>query len=157
MIIHFRATFIVLQKLTSLNVVTKWNLTVKITVTNFRGLNPGSGKRIFFLFFRVWGPVLGPTLPSVQWEQDRASKRTKQEDVLYAHSWICLLYTCWGTVVAYWDGVKATDWTVRGSNVSRGRRFLSYPERPDWFWGPSNLLFNGYRIFLRDKAVGTWS
>jgi hypothetical protein len=27
---------------------------------------------------------------------------------------------------------SAVDWTVRGSNPGRGKRFLSFPKRPDW-------------------------
>ena len=28
--------------------------------------------------------------------------------------------------------------------------------RPDWSWGPSNLLYNGYRVFLGGKVAGAW-
>jgi hypothetical protein len=27
---------------------------------------------------------------------------------------------------------------------SKGKRFLKFPERGDWLWGPHSLLFNGY-------------
>jgi hypothetical protein len=33
----------------------------------------------------------------------------------------------------------------RGSIPSKGKAFFSTPQRPDRFWGPLNLLFNGYR------------
>jgi len=37
------------------------------------------------------------------------------------------------------------DWTVRGSNCSRGKRIFSSPECPDWLWGPPSFLFIAYR------------
>jgi hypothetical protein len=39
----------------------------------------------------------------------------------------------------------ATDWTVRGSNCGRSKRFYPSPKRPDRLWSPSSLIFNGYR------------
>ena len=42
----------------------------------------------------------------------------------------------------------ATDWTVRGSNPGGGEIFRTCPDRP---WGPNSLLYNGYRVFPRDK------
>jgi hypothetical protein len=51
----------------------------------------------------------------------------------------------------------ATDWTVRGSNRGRGRRFVSSPNRPDRLWGPTRLHFNRYpEFFLGAKAAGAW-
>ena len=47
----------------------------------------------------------------------------------------------------------ATDWTVRGSNPGGGEIFRTRPDRP---WGPSSLLYNGYRFFPGGKAVGSW-
>ena len=38
----------------------------------------------------------------------------------------------------------ATGWTVRGSNPGGGEIFRTCPDRP---WGPSSLLYNGYRVF----------
>jgi len=29
--------------------------------------------------------------------------------------------------------------------------------RPDWFWSPSSLLYNGYRVLPGAKATGAWS
>jgi hypothetical protein len=40
-----------------------------------------------------------------------------------------------------------------GSNFVVGEIFLT---RPDHFWGPPSLLYNGYRVFQRGKAAGTW-
>jgi hypothetical protein len=37
----------------------------------------------------------------------------------------------------------ATSWTVRGSNPGGSEIFRSRPDRP---WGPSSLLYNGYRV-----------
>jgi len=34
-----------------------------------------------------------------------------------------------------------------------GEIFLTCPDRP---WGPPNLLYNGYRVFLGGKAAGEW-
>ena len=36
----------------------------------------------------------------------------------------------------------------RGSNSGRANGFYSSPERPDRFWGPLSLIFNGYRGFF---------
>jgi hypothetical protein len=40
----------------------------------------------------------------------------------------------------------ATDWTVRGSNPDGSEIFRTPPDRP---WGPSSLLYNGYRVLSR--------
>ena len=42
----------------------------------------------------------------------------------------------------------ATGWTVRGSNPGGDEIFRTCPDRP---WGPSNLLYNGYRVYPRGK------
>ena len=42
----------------------------------------------------------------------------------------------------------ATGWTVCGSNPGGGEIFHTCPHRP---WGPSSLLYNGYRVFLGGK------
>ena len=47
----------------------------------------------------------------------------------------------------------ATGWTVRRSNPGGGEIFRTRPDRP---WGPSSLLYNGYRVFPRGKATGAW-
>ena len=39
-------------------------------------------------------------------------------------------------------------WTVRGSNPGGGEIFHTCPDRP---WGPSSLLYNGYRVFPGGK------
>ena len=38
----------------------------------------------------------------------------------------------------------ATGWTIRGLNAGGGEIFRTCPDRP---WGPSSLLYNGYRVF----------
>ena len=56
-----------------------------------------------------------------------------------------------------WAGIAqsvqrlAMGWTVRGSNPGGGQIFRTCPDRP---WGPSCLLFNGYRVFPGGKAAG---
>jgi hypothetical protein len=47
----------------------------------------------------------------------------------------------------------ATSWTVRGSNPGEGEIFRI---RPDWAWGPPNLLYNGHSVFPGGKAAGAW-
>ena len=39
-------------------------------------------------------------------------------------------------------------WTVRGSNPGGAEIFRTCPDRP---WGPTSLLYNGYRVFTRGK------
>jgi hypothetical protein len=40
-----------------------------------------------------------------------------------------------------------------GSNPGGGEIFRT---RPDRSWGPSSLLYNGYRVFPGGKAAGAW-
>jgi hypothetical protein len=40
--------------------------------------------------------------------------------------------------------VIATALGVRVSNPGNGKKVFSYPNRPNWFWGPPSLLFNEY-------------
>ena len=42
----------------------------------------------------------------------------------------------------------ATGWTVGGSNPGGGEIFHTCPDRP---WGPSNILYNGHRVFPGGK------
>ena len=50
---------------------------------------------------------------------------------------------------------RATRKTVWGSNVGRGKTFLSHPKRPTRRWSPPILLFNAYRSsFLGVKRPG---
>jgi hypothetical protein len=41
--------------------------------------------------------------------------------------------------------VQAAGWTIHGSNLGRGKGFISSAKCPHRFWGPSILLLNGYR------------
>ena len=50
----------------------------------------------------------------------------------------------------------ATRYGLQGmSTESRwwGEIFRTRPDRP---WGPSSLLYNGYRVFPAGKAAGAW-
>ena len=47
----------------------------------------------------------------------------------------------------------ATVWTVRGSNPGGDDIFQTFLYRR---WGPLNLLYNGYRVFVGGKATGAW-
>ena len=47
----------------------------------------------------------------------------------------------------------ATGCMFRGSNPSEGDIFRTRPERP---WGPTSLLYNGYRVFPGGKVTGAW-
>jgi hypothetical protein len=38
----------------------------------------------------------------------------------------------------------ATDWTVRGSNPGGDEIFRTCPDR---HWGPSSLMYDGYRVY----------
>ena len=49
--------------------------------------------------------------------------------------------------------VTASGLTVLVSNSGGGRNFRTRPDRP---WGPSSLLYNGYRVFPGGKAAGPW-
>ena len=53
------------------------------------------------------------------------------------------------------DGIVVRyGWTARGSNAGGGENFRT---RPDRHWGPSTLLYNGYRVsFPGVKAAGAW-
>jgi hypothetical protein len=42
------------------------------------------------------------------------------------------------------DSVVA-NWSIRGSNPGRGKRFFSSPKRRDRLWAPLSLLLKGYR------------
>ena len=47
----------------------------------------------------------------------------------------------------------AKGWTVRGSNPGGDDIFRNCPDRSS---GPLSLLYNGYRVFLEDKASWAW-
>ena len=64
------------------------------------------------------------------------------------------------TVHTPWAGTAQSvqrfdiGWRVWGQNPIEGEIFRTRPDRP---WGPSSLLYNGYRDFLGRKAAGAWS
>jgi hypothetical protein len=47
----------------------------------------------------------------------------------------------------------AIGWTVRGLNSGGGEIFRARPDMP---WGPTSLLYNGYRFFPGRKEAGAW-
>ena len=51
--------------------------------------------------------------------------------------------------LALWAGYRSrySDW-LRGSNPGGGEIFRTCP---DWSWGPSSLLYNGYQVFHGGK------
>jgi hypothetical protein len=51
-------------------------------------------------------------------------------------------------VARYLSQWLAMNWKVRGSNPGGGEIFHTHPDRP---WGPTSLLYNGYRVFPRVK------
>ena len=67
-------------------------------------------------------------------------------------------YTCY---VQYGAGIAqsvqrlATGLAVRGSNPGGGGDEI-FRIRPDLPWGPTSLLYNGYRVFPGGKAAGAW-
>jgi hypothetical protein len=50
----------------------------------------------------------------------------------------------WDSIVGIVTSYGPDDRRVR-VRVPVGSRIFSSPRRPDWLWGPSNLLFNGHR------------
>ena len=48
-----------------------------------------------------------------------------------------------------WFSFLPTGWTVRGSNLGGCEIFCTCPDRPR---GPTNLLYNGYRVFPGGKV-----
>jgi hypothetical protein len=49
----------------------------------------------------------------------------------------------------------STVYVLDEVRVPVGSRIFSSPSRPDRFWGPPNLLYNGYGVlFLEGKAAG---
>ena len=68
-------------------------------------------------------------------------------DFLYCRN---LVGTVWANVGRVAQSVQrlATGWTVRGLNPGGGKILRTRPDRP---WGPSSLLYNGYRVFPGGK------
>jgi hypothetical protein len=44
-------------------------------------------------------------------------------------------------------------WTIRGLNFFMDKK-MSSSQHPDWLWGPSSLLFNGYLGFPGVRRLG---
>jgi hypothetical protein len=41
-----------------------------------------------------------------------------------------------------------TSWMVKGSNPSKGKKFIYSPKPPDQLWGLPSLLFSGYQRLI---------
>jgi len=54
-------------------------------------------------------------------------------------------YTCYLTTMSVAYRLQTGQARVQ-IPVCKG--FLSFPKRPDWLWGPANLLFSGYQAFF---------
>jgi hypothetical protein len=86
----------------------------------------------------------------------RSPSRTNRSVPWETEIWILLL-TCGIFHLVYLLATGRTTEEV-GVRVPVLSRILSSPRRPDRFWGPPNLLSNGYRgHFPRNKAAGAWS
>jgi hypothetical protein len=46
-----------------------------------------------------------------------------------------------------------TGWTFRGRNPGGDETYCTLPDR---LWGPSSLLYHGYRVFPGGKEAGAW-
>jgi len=46
---------------------------------------------------------------------------------------------------------SSLGWMIRGSNPGGGGQDFPHP-----LWGPSSLLYNGYRVFPRSNAAKAW-
>jgi hypothetical protein len=57
-------------------------------------------------------------------------------------SFIIILDRSQDSVVGIVTGYRLDDWGVRVW-VPVGSRIFCSPHRPDWLWGPPNLLYNG--------------
>jgi hypothetical protein len=100
------------------------------------------GPIFIFLVFLIF-PVVLNVLPYIQ---------TQSHCISVLETYFLILYYV-RTAIAQSVWGMATGWTVRGSNPGGGEIFRT---RPDWFWGPPSLLYNGYRVFPGGKAAGAW-
>ena len=49
---------------------------------------------------------------------------------------------------------KAVEgWTIRCSIPGRVEKFFSFVQRPNWLWGPSNLLSSEYAGFCPERKA----
>jgi hypothetical protein len=75
-----------------------------------------------------------------------------RENLIFVH--IPYIFGSRGSAVGIATGYGLDDRGV-GVRVPVGSRIFSSTRRPDWLWGPTSLLSNGYRgSFPRGKASG---
>jgi hypothetical protein len=51
--------------------------------------------------------------------------------------------------------VIATDYGLDGPDIESRLREI-FRTRPDWTWGPTSLLYNGYRLFPWGNETEAW-
>jgi hypothetical protein len=103
---------------------------------------------IIRVFLRVWQPSVHPCYTGRFWGTFVMGWNTCYE----ARNKLCIYVWCVGREssvgIATCYGLE-----VRGSNPGGEDVFRT---RPDGSWGPPNLLYIGYRLFLGGKTAGAW-
>jgi hypothetical protein len=76
----------------------------------------------------------------------------------FSSDFFCIFLCKPGQLIRYSDRLHARRSRDQGSIPDRGKRFFSFPQRPDRLWGLPSLLSNGYlSSFPGRKVTGEWS